>query len=204
MTIANRWLPPETMARWQAAASGPERQVLACQRSRHEHGLDLQLVLDRARPGKLTTRRRAPVTVWQVKQPPTQPPRAAPTRRWPYLGPPQKLLLLAVPLCLFGSFLPWADTAFGTFGGLAGGGLWTLYAGVAGVPGAIVKRRLIARAHALVMGLVATVIPGWQLLRLLQLGGIGRAWLPGVGLVMVLGSGLMALNAARRLGRRPR
>lgn len=140
-----------------------------------------------------------PVSVCRVRQPPAQSARGGQTRRWPYLGQPQKLLLLAVPLCLFGSFLPWADTAFGTYGGLAGGGIWTLYAGVAGIPGVIVKRRLVGMAHALIMGAVATAIPAWQLLRLLQLGGIGRAWLPGVGLVMVLGAGIMALNAARRL-----
>ncbi|MDP8977069.1 MAG: hypothetical protein M3N17_00515 [Actinomycetota bacterium] len=123
------------------------------------------------------------------------PGRAPAARSWPYLGRGQRQLLVASALVMFGSFLPWLDTAFGTFIGLRGGGLWTFYAGALGLAGTVLRHRRVVRVHALVTGLVALALPLWQVARLLVLGLTG-GWAPGIGLVMVAGGGVLALRAA--------
>lgn len=118
--------------------------------------------------------------------------------RWPYLGPPQLRLLLASFAILIGSFLPWVDTAFGTFTGMAGPGVWTFYAGIVGLAGALLRRRRLALTHAWVAGVACVALPVWQGARLLRLCE-GGACVPATGLVLVLGAGVYACLQAHRM-----
>lgn len=120
--------------------------------------------------------------------------------RWPYAGPAQGRLLLASLGIGLGSFLPWVDTAVGSFTGMAGPGVWSLYAAVLGVAGALVRRHRLAAAHAAVAGAVAVALPVWQGLRLLSIC-TGGACLPAPGLLLVLLAGGVALAQVRRLWR---
>lgn len=117
-------------------------------------------------------------------------------RRWPYLGRPQILLLVAALATMIASFLPWLDTAFGSTSGAALGGLYTFYAGLLAMPGAMLRRRRMAIGHALVLAVVAIGVPAWRLVwAARRLPGFGEAWLPGPGLVLVLISGAVAAAA---------
>lgn len=127
-------------------------------------------------------------------------PAAGARRRWPYAGPGQLGLLFASLGVGIGSFLPWVDTAVGSFTGMAGPGVWTLYAAVLGLAGALVRRPRLAAVHAGLTGVVAVALPLWQGLRLLRLC-TGGACLPGIGLLLVLAAGVAALVQARRLWR---
>lgn len=99
-----------------------------------------------------------------------------------------------------GSFLPWVETALGAKSGVAGGGpgVWTFYAAVVGLAAIIVPWRAAALAQGAVMALVALVLPVWQLVHALRLVGTG-GWMPGAGLVLVLGGGVLAAAAVRRM-----
>lgn len=121
-------------------------------------------------------------------------------QRWPYAGPAQSRLLLASLAIGVGSFLPWVDTAFGNFTGMAGPGVWTLYAAVLGIAGALVRRGRLAAAHAAATGAVAVLLPTWQGLRLIDTCA-GGACLPATGLVLVLVAGGIALAQVRPLWR---
>lgn len=127
--------------------------------------------------------------------------------RWPYLGRSQIMLLVASLVTIIGSFLPWLDTGFGSVNGLQLGGLITFYAAAFAVPGAIWRNRWIVVGHAVLLAAVALGVGGWQLFRALrELPGLGQAWLPAPGLVLVLLSGLVAAVATAELvtGRAPR
>lgn len=125
---------------------------------------------------------------------------AASRPRWPYLGSPQALLLVAGLATTVASFLPWLDTAFGGTSGVVLGGMITFYAGLLSVPGAIWRRRSIVIAHTLILAIPAIVVPTWRLVWAFDtLPAFGEAWLPGPGLVLVLLSGGTALYAAVRL-----
>jgi hypothetical protein len=118
--------------------------------------------------------------------------------RWPYAAPAQRGLLLAALLVGLGAFLPWVETPVRSFTGLAGPGLWTLYAASLGLAGALVRSARLAGWQAAVLGLVAVGLPVWQLARLLRLAGV-QGWLPGIGLVLTAGGGVLALRAALAL-----
>lgn len=109
-------------------------------------------------------------------------------------------VLGAALMILVGAFLPWVSTAAGTVPGVRGAGLWTMYAACLGIAGAILKAPRIAAAHAAVMGVVAVALSLWQLLHLVGLVGFG-GWLPGPGVVMTFGGGVLAGSAAVRLWR---
>lgn len=132
--------------------------------------------------------------------------RDGPTRaaRWPYLGRPQILLLVASLVTIVASFLPWFDTAFGSTNGAALGGLYTFYAGLIALPGAILRRRRVVLGHTLVLAVVGISVPAWRLAWALSLlPALGQAWLPGPGLLLVLTSGGVAAYAAVTLLRSP-
>lgn len=116
--------------------------------------------------------------------------------------PAKRRLALAVAMVLFGSFLPWIDTAVGSVSGARGPGLWTFYAAMVGLAGALLPMRRVAAVQAAVFAAVALAIPVWQVLHLLDLIGT-EGWLPGPGLVLVLGGGVLAAVAARQLFRPP-
>lgn len=102
----------------------------------------------------------------------------------------------------FGSFLPWIDTAIGSVSGVRGGGLWTFYAAMLGLAAALIPLRRVAAAHAAIFAAVAVLLPTWQVVHLLTLVGFG-GWVPGPGLVLVLGGGVLGATAAVQLFRPP-
>jgi pheromone shutdown protein TraB len=118
-------------------------------------------------------------------------------------GPGSRRLLGAAMLTLFGAFLPWVATAAGNVAGVRGAGLWTMYAAVLGVAGAIIRSHTLAAVHAALLAVVAVVLPVWQVLHLAGLVGF-TGWAPGPGLVMTLGGGVLAGSAAVSLFRASR
>jgi hypothetical protein len=128
---------------------------------------------------------------------------AAVTRSGSRRVPQQRQLLLAAALIVVGSFLPWVDTPFRDFSGMNGAGVWTFYAGVLALAGALVPSPRVAAVHALLAGVVAAALPVWQVARLVRLGIIGQA-IPSIGLVIVLGAGVIALGAGWGMRTQPR
>jgi hypothetical protein len=121
------------------------------------------------------------------------------SRRWPAAGKGQKPLLGASVMVILGAFLPWLYTsAVGPVSALTGAGIWAFYAGMLGFAGAMVPWRVPAMVQAGVMAVAAVGLAVWQLVHMLSLVGT-QGWLPGPGLVMVLGGGVLAAAAAHRL-----
>lgn len=119
---------------------------------------------------------------------------------WPYQGRPQVLLLVAGLVTVAASFMPWLTTPLGDLSG--GAGVWTFYAGVTALPGAIWRRAWVVLVHAVILAVPAVVLPLQRLLwGLGRLPGLGEAWLPGPGLVLVAISGGVATYAAVQLWR---
>lgn len=110
----------------------------------------------------------------------------------------QRRLAGAATLVIIGSFLPWVSTAVGNFSGARGAGLWTFYAAMLGLAGAIIPLRKVAIAQGALMAAAAIVLPLWQVWHLLRLTGV-TGWLPGPGLVVVFGGGVLAASAVRLL-----
>ncbi|GAB3263283.1 hypothetical protein GCM10027425_27660 [Alteromonas gracilis] len=102
-------------------------------------------------------------------------------------------------MVVIGSFLPWIYTALEYISGARGGGLWTFYAAMLGLAGAIVPWRRAAIVQALILAVVAVGISTWQLVRAVSLLGLEGGWLPGPGLVLVFGGGVLAAVSARRI-----
>ena len=122
-------------------------------------------------------------------------------RRWPQLGAGQKPLLGASAMVILGAFLPWLYTyAVGPVTATSGAGIWAFYAGVLGFAGALVPWRTPAVVQATILAVTAVGLAGWQAVHLLLLVGV-QGWLPGPGLVLVLGGGLLAGRAATQLVR---
>jgi len=118
----------------------------------------------------------------------------------PRVDPSRKQLGLAVLMVLFGSFMPWIDTAIGAISGSQGPGLWTFYAAMFGLAGALVPWRRVAALQASVLALVAVGLTSWQVIHLINLVGFG-GWVPGPGLVLVVGGGILAGVVAVRMWR---
>lgn len=109
----------------------------------------------------------------------------------------------ATLMILVGAFLPWVYTGAGNVIGIRGAGLWTMYAGFLGLAGAIVRAPRVVAVHAAVVAVVATALPLWQVVHLLSKVGL-VGWMPGVGLVMTFGGGVLAGVAAVTLWREAR
>lgn len=109
-------------------------------------------------------------------------------------------MLWASAMIAVGSFMPWISTGFGNISGATGqgAGYWTFIAAMLGVSGALMPWRKVAITHAAIVAAVATVLPVWQVLHLVNLVGFG-GWMPGIGLVMVFFGGLFTATAARTL-----
>lgn len=101
-------------------------------------------------------------------------------------------------MVLVGAWMPWIYTGVGSVAGVRGAGLWTMYAAVLGVAGAIIRRPRLAAVHAAVLAVVAVGLTLWQIAHLLSLVGFA-GWMPGPGLVLTLGGGVLAATAARSL-----
>jgi hypothetical protein len=126
-------------------------------------------------------------------------PKAVRTRR---VDPAKRRLAGAVAMVFFGSFLPWIDTAVGSVSGARGAGLWTFYAAMVGLAGTLVPVRRLAAVQAAIFAAVALLVPAWQVVHLLDLVGTD-GWVPGPGLVLVIGGGVLAAAAAVQLFRPP-
>jgi pheromone shutdown protein TraB len=109
-------------------------------------------------------------------------------------------LLAAALMILVGAFLPWLATGAGNVSGVRGAGLWTMYAAVLGLAGALVRSPRLAALHAAVLAVVAVLLPLWQVVHLAGLVGFS-GWIPGPGLVMTVGGGVLAGSAALTLHR---
>lgn len=110
----------------------------------------------------------------------------------------RRRLLGASAMVAFGAFLPWVQTAVGSVAGVRGAGLWTFYAAALGLAGALVPWRRLSAAQGAVLGLVALGLGLWQVVHLYRLVGL-QGWMPGPGLVLTIGGGVLALVAARAL-----
>ena len=117
-------------------------------------------------------------------------------RRTPVPG--RRQLLGAVAMVAIGSFMPWLDTAVGTVSGARGPGLWTFYAAMLGLAGALVPVRTLAIVQGSVLAVVAVALPVWQLVHVVSLVGTA-GWMPGPGVVLVLGGGVLAGVAVNRM-----
>lgn len=114
------------------------------------------------------------------------------------MHPARKRLVLAVVLVMVGSFLPWLYLAGVPKSGALGPGLWTFYASMLGLAGVLLPYRKVGAGHAAAMAAAAVALPLWQLIHVLLTVGFG-GWMPGPGLVMVLGGGVLAASAAWQL-----
>lgn len=116
------------------------------------------------------------------------------------LIPGQGRMLWASAMIAVGSFMPWISTGFGNVSGATGqgAGYWTFIAAMLGVSGALMPWRKVAIAHATIVAVVATALPVWQVLHLVNLVGFA-GWTPGIGLVLVFFGGLFVGTAARTL-----
>lgn len=104
----------------------------------------------------------------------------------------------AVAMVAIGSFMPWIDTAAGQVSGAGGAGLWTFYAALLGLAAALVPIRTLRLVQGAVFAVVAVGLPVWQVVHLLSLVGTS-GWLPGPGLVLVVGGGCLAAVAVREM-----
>ncbi len=114
--------------------------------------------------------------------------------RWTH--PKQKIMVFVAFGVIIGSFLPWLETAIGSYTGFAGPGQILFYFGFIGMGAGLVPLRWPAIIQSGMMGAVAVVIPLWQIARMLLKVGIS-GWVPGVGMVLIFGCGAMALRLSR-------
>ncbi|HSK96129.1 MAG TPA: hypothetical protein VK891_05875 [Euzebyales bacterium] len=121
--------------------------------------------------------------------------------RWPYVGQPQLLLAITAPITLIASFLPWLDTALlGPVNGATAGGLFTCYAALLAIAGVIWRSPRVVAGHLLVLAVTNIAVPGWRFVWALgRLPGFGEAWLPGIGMLLVVTSGAVAAYGLVRL-----
>ena len=112
--------------------------------------------------------------------------------------PGRRQLLIASLMVILGSFMPWISTSLGSISGIRGPGLWTFYFSMLGIAGVLIPWRRVAGVQALLFAGVAVALPVWQLVRLYRLVQF-QGWMPGPGLVLVFGGGVLAAVAARKL-----
>lgn len=103
-------------------------------------------------------------------------------------------------MILVGAFLPWLHSGAGNVLGIRGAGLWTMYAAFLGLAGVILRNPRVVAVHAAVLGVVALGLPVWQLVHVASLVGF-EGWMPGAGIVLTIGGGVVATVAAVRLWR---
>ena len=120
-----------------------------------------------------------------------------PAVRWPYF-PGQPSLLAGGVAIFLGGALPWAFV-FGRFlWGSAAALTWTVSAGLLVLAASIVRWRLLALLSAAGGGAIAGFFAVWQTERILT-RCLSLDCVPGPGLGLLLGGGLLALYHAARL-----
>ena len=132
----------------------------------------------------------------------SRPSSALAPRRWPRAGRGQRPLLGASAMVALGAFLPWVYTGLGPVSGARGAGLYVFYAATLGLAGALVSLRWVAVVQAALLAAAAVGLALWQVVHLVTLVGFS-GWVPGPGLVLVFGGGLLAGKAALSLYRGP-
>jgi hypothetical protein len=124
--------------------------------------------------------------------------------RWPYLGTPQKALLLAGLGVWAGAALPWAIILGRVLWGAPLAVSWTLWAGLMVLAGASVRWPILAAASAAVGGGTAIWFGAWQGGRILSTCPLSTQCLPGPGIVVLVAAGAIAIVQARRILQRRR
>ena len=114
------------------------------------------------------------------------------------MEPGRKRLLWASLMALVGGFMPWVMTEVGNIAGYRGAGLWVAYASMLGLAGAMLPMRRVAAVQGFILAAVAVALPLWQVVHLFSLVGFA-GWMPGPGLVLSLGGGVLAGVGARQL-----
>lgn len=100
------------------------------------------------------------------------------------------LLLISLGV-MVGSFMPWIETGFGSLGAFAGPGQYTFYAAFLGMGAGLVPIRILAIGQGAIMAGAAIILPIWQAWHLWSQVGF-QGWVPGIGMMLVLGCGLMS------------
>jgi len=118
------------------------------------------------------------------------------------MEPGRKRLLWASLMALVGGFMPWLMTEVGNVSGYRGAGLWVAYAAMLGLAGAMLPMRRVAAVQGFVLAAVAVALPLWQVVHLYGLVGF-EGWMPGPGLVLCFGGGVLAGVGARQLWQQP-
>lgn len=103
-------------------------------------------------------------------------------------------------MVIIGSFMSWIETPIGDLNGSAGPGLWTFYAAMIGLAGALIPRRIPMAVQGALFGVVSLALPIAQVYRFYDRVGFG-GWQPGPGVVLVIGGGVLALVASHRVWR---
>jgi hypothetical protein len=119
------------------------------------------------------------------------------------MEPGRKRLLWASLMALVGGFMPWLMTEVGNVNGYRGAGLWVAYAAMLGLAGAMLPMRRVAAVQGFILAAVAVALPLWQLVHVVSLVGFA-GWMPGPGLVMSLGGGVLAGIGSRQLWQQQR
>jgi len=114
------------------------------------------------------------------------------------MEPGRKRLLWASLMALVGGLMPWVMTEVGNVAGYRGAGLWVAYASMLGLAGAMLPMRRVAAVQGFILAAVAVALPLWQAVHLFSLVGFA-GWMPGPGLVLSLGGGVLAGVGARQL-----
>ncbi|CAN5543303.1 hypothetical protein BH20ACT23_BH20ACT23_08700 [soil metagenome] len=120
--------------------------------------------------------------------------------KWPYLGPPQKWLLIAGITMLIGSVLPWVLVLGQSLRAAPLAMSWALWAGLMTLAAASIRWRMIAAFSALLGGGGALYLAVWQSTTLLK-ACLSTQCLPGPGVMLLFGAGILGLLQATKLFR---
>lgn len=120
--------------------------------------------------------------------------------KWPYLGPPQKRLLIAGITMWVGALLPWVFVLGQSLRATPLAMSWALWAGLMTLAAASVRWRAIATISALFGGGGALYLAIWQSTTLFD-ACLSTQCLPGPGVMLLLGAGALGLLQALSLFR---
>lgn len=120
--------------------------------------------------------------------------------RWPYLGPPQKRLLIAGISMWVGALLPWVLVLGQSLRAAPLAMSWALWAGLMTLAAASVRWRTIAALSAALGGGGALYLAIWQSTTLFK-ACLSTDCLPGPGVMLLFGAGILGLLQALKLFR---
>lgn len=115
--------------------------------------------------------------------------------KWPYLGQPQKWLLIAGITMWIGSLLPWVLVLGQSLRAAPLAMSWALWAGLMTLAAASVRWRTIATFSAALGAGAALYLAIWQSTTLLK-ACLSTQCLPGPGVVLLFGAGIFGLLQA--------